>query len=128
MSDLPNGWCSTDVRNVTADISYGFTASSTSAAIGPRLLRITDIQDDKVVWDTVPYCECDEPARYQLAIDDIVVARTGATTGKSFLVSGEIPEAVFASYLIRLRANSSIAPSFLAWFMRSPSYWRRPLR
>ena len=53
---------------------------------------------------------------------DIVFARTGATTGKSFLIN-ECPEAVFASYLIRLRVKQSVSPEYLRQYFQSPSYW-----
>jgi type I restriction enzyme S subunit len=60
--------------------------------------------------------------RYKLTNDDIVVARIGATTGKSYLVANP-PDAVFASYLIRIRTKSEIEPGYLALFMNSDDYW-----
>ena len=51
-------------------------------------------------------------------------ARTGATTGKSFLI-GECPEAVFASYLIRVRVSADVDSRYLATFFQSPDYWRQ---
>lgn len=92
-------------------------------ANGPKMLRITDIQDNRVEWKSVPRCECDAPERYLLSAGDIVIARTGATTGKSFLL-GEVPEAsVFASYLIRVQPGPSVIPAYLARYMQSPTYW-----
>ena len=37
-------------------ISYGFTTKAMPSPIGPRLLRITDIQNGEVVRESVPYC------------------------------------------------------------------------
>lgn len=54
----------------------------------------------------------------------MVFARTGATVGKSFLI-GEVPEAVFASYLIRLRFRESVLPAYIALFFQSIDYWRQ---
>ena len=51
-------------------------------------------------------------------------ARTGATTGKSFLI-GECPEAVFASYLIRVRVSADVDSRYLSAFFQSPDYWRQ---
>lgn len=51
-------------------------------------------------------------------------ARTGATTGKSFLVRS-CPEAVFASYLIRVRPSLCVLPEFLAWSFHTDSYWNQ---
>lgn len=126
MSDLPEGWCRTTVKQVSKDISYGFTTSASRVPTGPKLLRITDIQDGAVDWDSVPFCKVPpiEPKRFLLKTGDIVFARTGATTGKSFLIPST-PGAVFASYLIRLRAAQCILPEFLAYFFRSSSYWKQ---
>jgi restriction endonuclease S subunit len=101
---------------------YGYTESATVEPIGPRFLRITDIQDNRVNWDSVPYCRCAEPAKYLLKPNDLVFARTGATTGKSFVIR-ECPEAVFASYLIRLRVRNRVSIDYLYRYFQSPGYW-----
>ena len=69
------------------------------------MVRISDIQDGKVLWDTVPYCEIseDEIPTYLLGINDILFARTGGTVGKSYLVKEVPEEAIYAGYLIRTR-------------------------
>ena len=107
-------------------INYGYTESASSEPVGPRFLRITDIQDDGVDWESVPYCKigsADLP-KYRLASGDIVFARTGATTGKSFLVD-EPPDAVFASYLIRLRLlDKKLLPEFVSLFFQTAGYWK----
>ncbi|XEI33675.1 restriction endonuclease subunit S [Aeromonas veronii] len=106
-------------------INYGYTESATSDPIGPKFLRITDIQDSGVNWDDVPFCQIDATGlkKFKLAHGDIVFARTGATTGKSFLVINP-PEAVFASYLIRLRLQDmSLLPEFVSLYFQSKEYW-----
>jgi len=69
-------------------IDYGFTASADYSVEEPRFLRITDIQKGLVNWEVMPGCTIttDEEAANKLADGDIVFARTGATTGKSFLM------------------------------------------
>jgi type I restriction enzyme S subunit len=122
---VKRGWESKKLAAVSA-INYGYTESASSEAVGPRFLRITDIQDDHVDWESVPYCKI-EPAdlpKYHLATGDIVFARTGATTGKSFLVK-DPPEAVFASYLIRLRLlDAKLLPEFVSLFFQTAGYWQ----
>ena len=122
---IPKGWAWTTVGHISDRIHYGFTASSTSEAIGPKMLRITDIQDNKVEWDTVPYCEMDKTDKqdYLLKENDLVFARTGATVGKSFLIKGTIPETVFASYLIRIILSKNVMPDFVYNFFQSSAYW-----
>ncbi|EEL1997481.1 restriction endonuclease subunit S, partial [Salmonella enterica subsp. enterica serovar Havana] len=48
---LPEGWVGPQLDEIATDINYGYTASSTSENIGPKMLRITDIQDNKVDWN-----------------------------------------------------------------------------
>lgn len=109
--------------NIAERIDYGLTASA-RVNTGPKFLRITDLQGGTVQWEDVPGCNVDgDVERYELAAGDIVFARTGATTGKSYLIR-ECPEgAVFASYLIRVRASPEVHPPYLAMFFASPAYW-----
>ncbi|KEY57113.1 restriction endonuclease subunit S [Serratia sp. DD3] len=125
--NLPEGWSTTKLELLTTDISYGYTASSSSAEVGPKMLRITDIQDNSVVWSDVPYCEIEEDKleQYLLKKNDLVFARTGATVGKSFLIRTEPPKAVYASYLIRVRTASEELISVLSHFFNSQQYWQQ---
>lgn len=106
-------------------IGYGYTSKSSIKFTGPQYLRITDIQDDRVDWLLVPRIEekISEVKKFLLKDGDIVFARTGATTGKSYLIK-EPPFSVFASYLIRVDPDrNSIEPEYLRHFFRSENYW-----
>ncbi|WP_300684467.1 restriction endonuclease subunit S [Acutalibacter sp. 1XD8-36] len=106
---------------------YGYTESATQEPVGPKFLRITDIQDGVVNWDKVPYCAIskDDFEKYSMKQGDIVIARTGATTGKSYLIADDV-KAVFASYLIRLTMKQAgLMTRYLYYFMQSPSYWQQ---
>lgn len=118
-------WRTVTLESISDDISYGYTASSTQEKVGPRLLRITDIQDNRVNWDEVPFCliEQDRKLHYLLKAGDLVFARTGATVGKSFLLKDTPPESVFASYLIRVRCQPGNSMEYLALFFQSHIYW-----
>jgi len=114
--------------DVSEKIDYGLTTSATSSDTGIKFLRITDIQENGVDWQSVPFCECSEKdlKQYSLARGDIVFARTGATTGKSFLIKDTPEKTVFASYLIRVRANQKLVdPDFLSCFFQTPQYWQQ---
>lgn len=118
-------WETKELASISA-INYGYTESASSEPVGPRFLRITDIQDDRVDWESVPYCkiENEDLPQYRLAGGDIVFARTGATTGKSSLVD-DPPDAVFASYLIRLRLlDNKLLPEFVPLFFQTAGYWQ----
>lgn len=124
---LPSNWIEVNLKEISNSIQYGYTASSTNDPIGPRFLRITDIQDNKVIWDKVPFCiiEEDKKKRYQLKVGDLVFARTGATVGKSYLLKGHVPESVFASYLIKVELNNRISNEFVYYFFQSFEYWKQ---
>ncbi len=119
-------WKIRAVADICKPPQYGLTESSVTEPVGPRFLRITDIQDNRVNWNSVPYCRCGNPEKYLLKPKDLLFARTGATTGKSFLI-GECPEAVFASYLIRLRVRDTTSVEYLYHYFQSPDYWTQIL-
>ncbi|WP_395305318.1 restriction endonuclease subunit S [Enterobacter sp. ECC-019] len=113
------------LSEICTDISYGYTASATSKEIGPKFLRITDIQGGTVSWDHVPFCEIskNDAHKYLLEKGDIVIARTGNSTGENYIFDSDV-KAVFASYLIRFRVDSTKAnPSFVWLQMRTPEWW-----
>ena len=117
-------WPKLKVADLCESIDYGYTASATYTPTGPRFLRITDIASGHIDWNDVPFCEIsvkDKP-KFKLNSGDIVIARTGATTGASAYIS-ETPDAVFASYLVRLKIGNKANPQFLAYFLKSPQYW-----
>jgi len=125
LPELPDGWVWTRVGELADNIHYGYTESAMEEPVGPKFLRITDIQDNAVNWDSVPYCKIEksEKEKYLLKDGDLVFARTGATVGKSFLIVGEIPEAVFASYLIRILLNRNLNKKYVYYFFQSLNYW-----
>jgi type I restriction enzyme, S subunit len=123
-------WPIVQLDDICSSVDYGHTASATPEPIGPKFLRITDIQNGQVDWQTVPFCDCKpaDEASSRLKSGDIVFARTGATTGKSFLIQECPDRAVFASYLIRVRASEQVMPAYLAHFFQTSSYWAQITR
>ena len=90
-------------------------------------MRITDIQDNKVDWETVPFTDFDDNkvSSYILHNGDIVFARTGATVGKSYLIQGLSQKAIYASYLIRIQTFDLILPEYVKLFFESGYYWEQ---
>ena len=122
--EVPEGWCWCRLGSISAAIQYGLSNSAKQSGTH-RLLRITDIQDGKVDWDTVPFTTVYEAENYLLSSGDIVFARTGATVGKSFLIK-ELPyPAVYASYLIRIRLLDGVLPDYIYQFFSSQCYWEQ---
>jgi type I restriction enzyme, S subunit len=124
---VPRGWQWARLAFISNRIHYGFTTSANSAIESVRLLRITDIQDNSVNWSSVPGCEISQPEveQYKLQRGDILIARTGGTIGKTFLVTDVPVIAVFASYLIRVQAASALYDRYLKLFLESPLYWKQ---
>jgi len=124
VSEPPPGWAWTTLGDVSEKPQYGWTTKANPDGNGVRLLRTTDITAGSIAWSTVPACT-EQPAdleKYLLATNDIVVSRAGSV-GASIRVVAP-PPAVFASYLIRLRA-AGIESAYLSWFLHSPLYWNQ---
>ena len=124
--DVPDGWEWSRMSSLSNVIHYGYTASA-SVTGNARLLRITDIQNGRVNWKDVPFCSIEEDKipNYRLDKDDIVIARTGGTVGKSFLIPEVSISAVFASYLIRIKLVKGLEMSYIAAYLDSPCYWQQ---
>mgnify|MGYP002558175941 CR=1 FL=1 len=124
--ELPKGWVWTRLGVLSAN-QYGYTAKALQNADLPKFLRITDIQDGNINWGTVPNCKIDGKSLdvYKLTPEDIVIARTGATTGKSCFLLDLPQDTVFASFLIRLRVKPQICKYFIYLFLQSDLYWKQ---
>ena len=122
--DIPESWKWVRWGNLSFSIQYGYNAPAKKSG-RIKMVRISDIQEGKVVWDTVPFCDIkeEEIPTYLLSINDILFARTGGTVGKSYIVK-EIPEeAIYAGYLIRTRYSDMLCPEYLYYFMQTHLYW-----
>lgn len=115
-----------DLTTVCDTITYGYTASATDEDTGVKFLRITDIVPDRINWETVPFCLINEKdvEKYQLNIGDIVVARTGATTGWNKTIKHLNHKAVYASFLIKYSVDRSIAdPNYVGYNLQSSNWY-----
>ena len=124
--DVPNGWEWERWGNISQSIQYGYNAPALEhGAI--KMVRISDIQENCVLWDNVPYCQIEENDidTYLLNVNDILFARTGGTVGKSFLVEEVSEKAIYAGYLIRTRYSSLLNPRYMKSFMESQLYWEQ---
>jgi restriction endonuclease S subunit len=125
MDKLPRGWVNCHIEDIANSIQYGYTGKTIENG-DIKYLRITDIQNNFVDWEQVPFVEINikEADKYLLRENDIVFARTGATAGKSFLIENLNCNSVFASYLIRIVPRTDkILPKYLYSYFQSPEYW-----
>ena len=124
IGEIPENWEVVRLGEVSDKPQYGISVKAINKDTGVKILRITDVHDGKVNWNLVPFCECDneELKKYELREKDIIIARIGATTGKSFFIRSA-PKCVFGSYLIRIRAKSVLYPDFLSIYFQTNLYW-----
>ena len=122
--EIPKSWKWVRWGDISESIQYGFNAPAQQNG-RIKMVRISDIQDGMIIWNSVPYCEIDEKDinTYLLKTNDILFARTGGTVGKSYLVKDVPEDAIYAGYLIRTRYSSMISPDYLKYFMGSQLYW-----
>ena len=125
LGEIPTGWIVQTLGDLCRKPQYGYTASARSEPVGPRFLRITDINKESwVSWSRVPYCEAteDEFTKYRLGKGDLLVARM-ADPGHGILVEEDV-KAVFASYLIRFRPVEDRNARLLQYWIKSDAYWQ----
>ena len=124
--EIPEGWKWVRLESLSSDILYGVSESAKENG-KYKLLRITDIQNNFVDWDTVPYTDFNDAKvnQYLLHKGNILFARTGGTVGKSYLVEQCPLNTIYASYLIRVRLTEYINSHFIKSFFESPFYWRQ---
>lgn len=122
--DIPESWEWVRWATLSESIQYGYNAPAQENG-RIKMVRISDIQDNSVLWKTVPYCDIRESEidAYLLKPNDILFARTGGTVGKSYLVQEVPEEAIYAGYLIRTRYSNQLCPQYLKYFMESELYW-----
>ncbi len=60
---------------------------------------------------------------FLLQVGDILLARSGATVGKSFIYDRSWGDACYAGYLIRLRTSDDFDSRFIYWCLQSSTYW-----
>lgn len=123
--NIPDSWEWERLGNLSFSIRYGFTDSAKENG-NSKFVRITDIQKGKVNWDNVPFCNVPDDKLDDLKLQnkDILIARTGGTVGKSFIVNNVPQISVFASYLIRIRIGNTLLTDFISYFLQSPLYWK----
>jgi type I restriction enzyme, S subunit len=109
-----------------ATFKYGYTAKAADTGKF-RFIRITDITDSgKLSPNDAKYVEStDGASEYLVQRGDVLMARTGATFGKTVLIAEDMP-AVYASFLIRIRLNEAeLLPSYYWHFAQSTFYWQQ---
>lgn len=87
-------------------------------------LRITDINDDGTLNKTaLKSVDAENAFEFLLKKNDIVFARTGASTGRNYFYDGEINNLVFAGFLIKFSLDEEkVNPRFIKYYCLSQNY------
>ena len=109
-----------------ASFTYGYTDKAQESGTA-RFIRITDIDEnghlnpnDAKFVDITP-----ENQKYLVKSGDLLMARTGATYGKTLYVPDDTP-AIYASFLIKIAPNPAILLNKYYWhFAQSNLYWEQ---
>jgi type I restriction enzyme, S subunit len=124
LGEIPSDWLvAANIADLCSRIDYGYTQRGVAETVGPKFLRVTDINKaDWISWGDVPYCEINEKDldKYTLHRGDIVIARM-ADPGKIAIFDDDI-KAVFASYLIRVRPRNPEMAYYLYYLLKSKYY------
>ena len=127
LGTLPKQWTSRRLRFIaTEPLMYG---ANEAAVLDdkelPRYIRITDVKGDGTLHDdTFRSLDEDVAAPYLLEEGDILLARSGATVGKSFQYLVSWGRAAYAGYLIRCRPDQNIIfPRFANYYFQTECYW-----
>ena len=139
MKKIPEGYKQTEIGVIPEDWDvkkvgdclirlprYGIGA----AAVGysdrlPKYIRITDISETgRFLPKKTVSVDNIFSANYFLSEGDLVVARTGASVGKSYLYRPKDGPLVFAGFLICLSSrNNILLPQHLSNYFKTTSYW-----
>lgn len=90
----------------------------------PTYLRITDIFDDGTLnFSGLKSVSDSNAGKYFLKPNDIVFARTGGSTGRSYFYDGTDGKFVYAGFLIKFSLDSKkVNPKYIKYFCLSESY------
>ncbi|MEI2467756.1 restriction endonuclease subunit S [Niallia taxi] len=90
----------------------------------PTYLRITDISDEGyIITDSLKSVNESNSEKYKLQINDIVFARTGNSTGKSYFYDGEDGEFIYAGFLIKFSLDpNKVNPKYIRFYTLSEEY------
>lgn len=127
LGDVPKHWRIKRFKFCLKEpLKYGANeAAESSDPDQPRFVRITDVDDNgNLREETFRSIDAETAEPYMLEEGDLLMARSGATVGKSFIYKSNWGVACFAGYLIRARFEQEIMLADFGYlFFNSGSYW-----
>lgn len=105
--------------------NYGIAASAVDYSNELyTYLRITDIKDDGTIdFGGLKSVNDEKAANYLLQPNDIVFARTGASTGRNYFYDGSDAQFVYAGFLIKFSIDpDKVNPKYIKYYCLSQEY------
>ena len=124
-------WEQRKLKNlITEPLSYGLNVSSKEYDGIHKYLRITDIDEksrkfnkDKLTSPDIKFNSSSK--KYLLSNNDIVFARTGASTGKTYMYQKEDGIVYYAGFLIKASLSSNFDNNFIFQQTYRKRYYQR---
>ena len=90
----------------------------------PTYLRITDIRDDgSICKEGLKSVDSEDAEEYYLKPNDLVIARTGASTGRNYFYDGRDGDFVYAGFLIKFSIDENkIWPPYVKYWFKGDEY------
>ncbi|MFA5002768.1 MAG: restriction endonuclease subunit S [Methanolinea sp.] len=122
--EIPEEWISTQIQNIARVIQYGSSEKADDNTSGIPIIRMGNLKDGKIDFSNLKYISKNSPdiSKCLLQLGDVLFNRTNSAelVGKTAVFNRESYEAVFASYLIRVRVDNELySPDFLSYYINS---------
>lgn len=105
---IPEDWEVKSVKDISQKLSYGVGAEAVSYNGKIKYIRITDINDESHAFSPSPLTS---PAFYNgnhvVSVNDILIARTGASVGKSYIYDKSDGLLVYAGFLMKINVHQA---------------------
>ena len=112
--EFKNEWKKIKLKDISTDISYGMNSASTEFDGINKYIRITDIDEETSLYSNNPVSPLGNlDDKFLVKENDILFARTGASTGKSYLYSKVDGKLYFAGFLIRANIKKDYNSRFI---------------
>ena len=118
-------WGKTTFGNIATGFDYGMNAAAKSYDGENKYIRITDIDESSSTYDEKDIVSPDGTLsdNYLVKERDILLARTGASTGKTYLYRKSDGKLYYAGFLIRANVTTH-NPYFVFSQLHTHRYWR----
>ena len=120
--EIPSTWIWCRLGDCVKIIGgYAFKSYELKSVVGNRVIRISDISENGLVnKNVVKYNGYEDLSQYLIRENDILIAMTGGTVGKSLLLNKTLSEPLLLNQRVAIIRNFWINVEYLNIFLHSP--------